>query len=98
VLLTLGVGLGTWLLSLALGFGYGEHRARSHCRFAPPLIHFIPYLLTYSVPLSLKRQCDRTPGGKTSDPSLVDRMWSVLPALYVWHLLLSAPDPLAKVR
>jgi hypothetical protein len=35
-------------------------RARSHCRFAPPLSHFIPYSLPYSVPLFLKRQCDRT--------------------------------------
>lgn len=37
-------------------------------------------------------------GGQTSDPSLVDRMWSVLPCLYVWHLLLSAPTALAKPR
>jgi hypothetical protein len=37
-----------------------EHRARSHCRFVLPLIHFIPYSLTYSVPLFLKRQCYRT--------------------------------------
>jgi hypothetical protein len=28
----------------------------------PPLIHFIPDLRTYSVPLFLKRQCDRTLG------------------------------------
>jgi hypothetical protein len=35
-------------------------RARSHCRFVPPLLRFIPVSLTYSVPLSLKRQCDRT--------------------------------------
>ena len=28
----------------------GAGRARSLCRFAPPLIRFIPYLLTYSVP------------------------------------------------
>jgi hypothetical protein len=35
-------------------------RARSHCRLAPPPIHFIPDSLTYSVPLFLKRQCDRT--------------------------------------
>ena len=34
----------------ALGAGAGG-RARSHCRFAPPLIHFIPDLLPYSVPL-----------------------------------------------
>ena len=31
-------------------------------RFVPPLIHFAPYLLTYSVPLFLQRQCDRILG------------------------------------
>ena len=35
-------------------------RARSHCRFVLPFIRFIPDSLTYSVPLFLKRQCDRT--------------------------------------
>ena len=41
----------------------GRARARSHCRyFAPPLIHFIPDSLTYSAPLFLKRQRDRTVG------------------------------------
>jgi hypothetical protein len=35
-------------------------RARSHCRFVLLLIQFIPNSLTYSVPLYLKRQCDRT--------------------------------------
>jgi hypothetical protein len=35
-------------------------RARSHCRFVPPLIHCAPYSLTYLVPLFLSRQCDRT--------------------------------------
>ena len=40
----------------------GWARARSHCRFVPPLIHFIPDSLTQSVPLFLKRQCDRTLG------------------------------------
>ena len=35
-------------------------RARSHCRFPPPLIHFAPESLTYSAPPFLKRQCDRT--------------------------------------
>ena len=35
-------------------------RAQSHFRFVPPLIHFIPDSLIYSVPLFLKRQCDRT--------------------------------------
>jgi hypothetical protein len=42
----------------------GANRARSHCRFALPLIHFIPDSLTYSVPLFLERQCDRTLGAK----------------------------------
>jgi nucleoside-diphosphate-sugar epimerase len=37
-------------------------RARSRCRFVPPPIHFIPDSLTYSVPLFVKRQCDRTLG------------------------------------
>jgi hypothetical protein len=45
------------------GRGRGGPRARSHCRFVPPLIHFIPDSLTYLVPLFLKRQCDRTLGG-----------------------------------
>jgi hypothetical protein len=40
----------------------GTDRARSHCRFLPPPIHFIPDSLTYSVALFLKRQYDRTPG------------------------------------
>ena len=40
----------------------GYSRARSHCRFVLPLIHFIPYPLTYPVHLFLKRQCDRTLG------------------------------------
>ena len=40
--------------------GRRKARARSHCRFARPLIHFIPDLRTYSVPLFLKRHCDRT--------------------------------------
>ena len=42
--------------------GGGHARARSHCRFTPPPIHFIPDSLTYSVPLFLNRQCDRTLG------------------------------------
>lgn len=29
----------------------------------------------------------------TSDPSIVDRLWSVLPWLYCWHWYLSAPSP-----
>jgi hypothetical protein len=34
-------------------------RDRPHCRFAPPVIH--NYSRIYSVPLFLKRRCDRTP-------------------------------------
>ena len=45
----------------------GGLRARSHCRFARPLIHFIPNSPTYSVPLFLKRQCDRTLGARRRD-------------------------------
>jgi hypothetical protein len=45
-------------------FSGGARRAPSHCRSAPPPIHFIPYSLTYSVPLFLKRQCDRTLGAR----------------------------------
>ena len=40
----------------------GGGRARSHCRFVLPLIHFTPDLLTYAVPVFLKRQCDQTLG------------------------------------
>ena len=40
----------------------GLYRARSHCRFVPPFIRFIPDSLTYSVPLFLKQRCRRTPG------------------------------------
>jgi hypothetical protein len=43
---------------------WGGHWARSRCRFVLPLIHFMPDSLTYSVPLCLKRQCDRTLGGQ----------------------------------
>ena len=50
--------------------GEGDTRARSHCRFAPPLIHFTPEVLTYSVPLFLKRQCDRTLGEGAGGGSL----------------------------
>ena len=47
----------------------GPDRARSHCRFVPPLTHFIPDELTYSVPLFLNRQCGRTPGGDILGPA-----------------------------
>ena len=39
---------------------HGGLSARSHCRFAPPRIHFIPDSLTYSVPLWSK--CNRKGG------------------------------------
>jgi hypothetical protein len=45
--------------------GSGANWDRSHCRLVLPLIHFIPDSLTYSAPLFLKRQCDRTLGAKT---------------------------------
>jgi hypothetical protein len=32
--------------------------------FVQPLIHFVPCSVTYSAALVLKRQCDRTPGGR----------------------------------
>jgi hypothetical protein len=40
----------------------------SHCRFVLLLIHSIPYSLIYSVPLFLKRQCDRTLGAGAGHP------------------------------
>ena len=44
----------------------GKTRAWSHCRFVLPPIHFTPDSLAYSVPLFLKRQCDRTLGKTTA--------------------------------
>jgi hypothetical protein len=58
--------------------GCGEDRARSHCRFVLPLIHFVPDLQTHSVPLFLNRQCDRTLG---EDPFIYKDLrdtWRVL--------------------
>ena len=49
------LALGRWVFPAS-----GAPRARSHCRFTTA--HFIPHSLTYSVPLYLKRQCDRTLG------------------------------------
>jgi hypothetical protein len=40
----------------------GLHRVRSHCRFAPPLIHYMPDSRTYFVPMFLNRQRDGTLG------------------------------------
>ena len=39
-----------------------RHRVRSRCRFVLPRINFMRYSLTCSVPLYLKRRCDRTLG------------------------------------
>ena len=44
----------------------GASRARLHCRFVPALFHFIPGSQTYSVPLFLKRPCDRTLGASAA--------------------------------
>ena len=62
-------------------FNNGSPRARSHCRVAPPLIHFMPESLTCAS--ILMRQCDRTVGslalgahGKFGGPrSLVQRVF-----------------------
>jgi hypothetical protein len=37
-----------------------QGRARSHCRFVLPLIHFITYSLTYSASIYLKRNDNAT--------------------------------------
>jgi hypothetical protein len=42
-----------------------------NCRFAPPLIHFIPDSLRYSVSLLLNRQCGRAPGKDESASRLM---------------------------
>jgi hypothetical protein len=31
--------------------------------------------------------------GTPSDPSIVDRLWSILPFLYVWHMYISSSGP-----
>ena len=40
----------------------GDAGARSHYHYVRPLVHITPDSLTYSVPLFLKQQCDRTLG------------------------------------
>jgi hypothetical protein len=52
----------------------GRRRARSHFRFVPPLIHFIPDSRKDSVPLFLKQQCDRTLGRHLLQPASEDRV------------------------
>ena len=50
------------------GFVVGALRARSRIvRFVFLLIHFTPDLLSYSVLLCVKRQCDRTLGALPGD-------------------------------
>ena len=48
----------------ALPAARGGRRARSHCRFVSPRIHFIIDSRRESVPLFLKRPGDRAPGGR----------------------------------
>ena len=51
-------------------------------------------LITLALCLSLWLFSLRTiPSTGTSDPSIVDRLWSVLPWLYCWHWYFSAPSP-----
>jgi hypothetical protein len=45
----------------------GAHR--SHWRLVLPLIHVVPGSLTYSVPLFLRRQCNRTLGVQLDVPA-----------------------------
>ena len=49
-----GIGLSFQRESFTLTTPDGAPRARSHCRFLPPFIHFMPYSLTHSIPLFLK--------------------------------------------
>ena len=73
------------------GGGSGADRARSHCRFAPPLIHFIPDSLTYSVPLFLKQQYDRIVGADWEANYLDGWFGNMTGLKYVFP---SAPDGL----
>jgi ankyrin repeat protein len=73
--------------------GEGATRARSHCRFASPLIHFTPELLTYSVPLFLKRQCDRTLGDTPQMVAAANGHLELLRLLLAWGAAVDAADP-----
>ena len=73
----------------------GAARARSHCCCAPPHIHFIPDLLTYSVPLFLKRQCDRTLGAHPDVQTLEGQTCLHFAAL--WQHV-EVAEPLARPR
>ena len=65
--------------------------ARSHCRFVLLLIHFIPDLLTYLVPLFLKRQCDRTLGAVPGTFITVPRLPATPKVPMTPRLAVSAP-------
>ena len=93
-------GVGTKLTEQQCRDGRGECRARSLCRFVPPVIPFAPDSRIYVVPLLfLKRQCDRTPGECAGSPAITTKggcpdptnQWTSL-AVYV------APVPLAGVH
>ena len=67
----------TWGSGESGQLGHGADRARRlQRRFVLPLIHFIPDSLTYSVPLFVKRRCDRTLGEEQNGflPQLVEQL------------------------
>jgi hypothetical protein len=63
---------------LAKEHARGFRRARSHGRFAPPRIHFIPYSRTYSAPLFLGTTMRPNPRRSTSGRSTGS--WRTTPA------------------
>ena len=68
----------------------GQPSVISDCHFAVQLNHFIPSFLSYSVPLCLKRKCDRTlgqlgPYGRLESATLGLRQ--VLPQRERWLVL-----------
>jgi Na+/melibiose symporter-like transporter len=73
----------TLLLMIVTGGKYftARHqvRARSHCHFVPPLIHFIPYLLRDSAPLFLKRNCHQT----------LHQVWTSVMTMTLWSAVSS---------
>ena len=51
-------------------------------------------IFTYSFALVMWLLSLRSvPSTGTSDPSIVDRLWSIMPWLYSWHWYASAPSP-----
>ena len=77
-------------VALAKGAGRG---ARSHCRFVPPRVHFIPYLLTYSLSLFLKRQCDRILAGRRARALASRGRWRSSSSTTTPPLRRSSPTP-----